>query len=376
MAEEAELRNVAAALYEAALQPEGWPSALSRFGDLIDGTWSVLGAFRRDGQAEFVIQDAAGDPAHFALFRDHYNQPQTNAAVPALLAADPGAILLREWAISDAEWVCSDLYREIYRPAGVYHGLGALVLGSATHLAIVGINRPGPHHPYTDRDLDLLRQGLPHLRSALSVFLKLTECETHKRAHEAIWDTLACGVVLLDDTGKISWTSQAATATLACADGLAVRNGSLAAANPSENHALQSLIRQTIAASRGRCLASGSSLSVSRHAPVRPLALLIAPIHSDQVFIHHTAAVVFVSDPERKTEPAPELLRRLYGLTSREAALAALLMRGTDLREAAEQLEVSVHTARTYLRFIFRKTETCRQSELVALLLRGPLGLR
>ncbi|MGA7908812.1 MAG: helix-turn-helix transcriptional regulator [Candidatus Sulfotelmatobacter sp.] len=58
-------------------------------------------------------------------------------------------------------------------------------------------------------------------------------------------------------------------------------------------------------------------------------------------------------------------LSSLYGLTRGEAALAALLMRGKSIDEAAAQLFISNHTARTHLKRIFMKTDTHRQTELV-----------
>jgi DNA-binding CsgD family transcriptional regulator len=171
------------------------------------------------------------------------------------------------------------------------------------------------------------------------------------------------------------WTNKEATAILARADGLAIQNKCLRAANPSENANLQLLIQATAAASEGRTARSGGPLKVSRPSLARSFAVLVAPIRMERIFARQPAAVVFVTDPERQTETPPEFLKRLYGLTTREAALAALLLQGIDLKEAAAQLGTSMNTARTHLRLIFEKTDTHRQSELIHLLLRGPAGL-
>ena len=376
MAKKAELLDVASALYEAALEPEAWPTALSRLGGLMNAHWSLLGVYRRDGCPEFTVQDAAGDAEHFALFNDRYAQPESNPSLPLLLAADPGAIVIREEVHTDDAWRCTPLYRDIYRPRDLYHGLGAAVLDSAPHVAFLGVNRIKRASPYSESDLDLLREALPHVRRSLQVFLRLAAGNARRRAHEQAWDMLACGVILLDAAGKILWTNRSAAAVLARADGLATRRGALAAANAKENVALQLLVHETIATQQGHCLRPGASLRVSRPSQARPLALSISPIHVEQSFVRRPAAIVFVTDPDRVPEAAPAMLRRLYRLTAREAALAAELVRGSDLHAAAERLGVSVHTARTLLRFVFRKTETHRQSELVALVLRSPAGLR
>jgi DNA-binding CsgD family transcriptional regulator len=376
MAKEVELLDTAAALYEATLEPEAWGDALSRVGGLINADWSLLGVYRHDGCPEFLAQDAAGDAEHFALFNDHYAQPDTNPSIPLLLAADLGAIIVREQVYTDEVWRRTPLYEGIYRPRDLYHGLGAVVLDEAPHVAFLGVNRVKRSSPFTAPDLDLLRAVLPHMRRALQVFLRLAAGNSQQRGHEQVWDMLACGVILLDAAGKISWMNRSAATVLVRADGLTMRKGALTATNARENTALQLLVRQTVATQQGLCLRPGGSLRVSRPSQRRPLALSLSPIHVEQSFAPRPAAVAFVTDPDRDPELVPEKLRRLYGLTVREAAVVAELVRGRDLHEAAERLDMSVHTARTLLRFVFRKTDTHRQSELVGLVLRGPEGLR
>jgi len=376
MAKEAELLDMAAALYEAALEPDAWADALAHVGGLMNADWSLLGVYRRDGCPEFLAQDAAGDAEHFALFNDHYAQPETNPSIPLLLAADLGAIVIREQVHTDEAWRRTPLYRDIYRPRDLYHGLGAVVLDNAPHVAFLGVNRVKPSRPFSASDFDLLRAALPHVRRALQVFLRLTVGDSQRRAHEQAWDMLACGVILLDAAGRILWMNRSAAAVLARADGLATRKGALTATNARENAALQLLVRETVATQQGQCLRPGGSLRVSRASRRRPLALSLSPIHVEPSFAPRPAAIAFVTDPDREPEPAPEKLRRLYGLTAREAAIVGELVRGRDLHEAAERLDMSVHTARTLLRFAFRKTDTHRQSELVGLVLRSPEGLR
>ena len=64
-----------------------------------------------------------------------------------------------------------------------------------------------------------------------------------------------------------------------------------------------------------------------------------------------------------------DLLRCHFGLTPAEARLALHLVAGETLRSAAVKLSISYETARTCLKHIFRKTETCRQAELVIVII-------
>ena len=63
-----------------------------------------------------------------------------------------------------------------------------------------------------------------------------------------------------------------------------------------------------------------------------------------------------------------DLLRCRFGLTPAEARLALQLVAGEALRSAAVKLGISYETARTELKNIFNKTGTCRQAELVIVL--------
>jgi DNA-binding CsgD family transcriptional regulator len=90
---------------------------------------------------------------------------------------------------------------------------------------------------------------------------------------------------------------------------------------------------------------------------------------------HSPAAAIFITDPEQLVEPSREVLRRLYGVTPAEHRLAALLVQGQSLRQAAEIRQVTIATARSQLKSIFRKTNVCSQNQLVRFLLLLPRQL-
>jgi DNA-binding CsgD family transcriptional regulator len=64
-----------------------------------------------------------------------------------------------------------------------------------------------------------------------------------------------------------------------------------------------------------------------------------------------------------------DLLRCHFGLTPAEARLALHLVAGETLRSAEAKLSITYETARTHLKNIFGKTGTCRQAELLVVIL-------
>jgi DNA-binding CsgD family transcriptional regulator len=70
-----------------------------------------------------------------------------------------------------------------------------------------------------------------------------------------------------------------------------------------------------------------------------------------------------------KPGPPAAILARTFHLTPAEAKLASVIARGASPKIAARELKISRETARNQLKSVFAKTDTHRQSELVALIL-------
>ena len=85
----------------------------------------------------------------------------------------------------------------------------------------------------------------------------------------------------------------------------------------------------------------------------------------DPAWTSATRAIIYVRVAGREIPPTPQRIRKLFGLSRREAALAILITQGLTLAQASEHLGVSNQTARTYLRQIFQKTGVTRQAELI-----------
>jgi DNA-binding CsgD family transcriptional regulator len=85
-----------------------------------------------------------------------------------------------------------------------------------------------------------------------------------------------------------------------------------------------------------------------------------------------SAVAVFLADNAAQPAARTELLKSLFELTPAEARLAEQLASGPSLSDAADNLGITIGTARTQLKSVFLKTDTSRQAELVRLLLLLP----
>ncbi len=83
-------------------------------------------------------------------------------------------------------------------------------------------------------------------------------------------------------------------------------------------------------------------------------------------------AQVLFSIPSGAPRLSEAALQTAYGLTPAEARLAAGLCSGRTLAEHAEQVGVSLNTAKFHLRSVFQKTGQARQADLQRVLLTNP----
>jgi DNA-binding CsgD family transcriptional regulator len=372
-----ELLALVAAIYDAALAPQEWPAVLSRLAELMGATCSLISVLPLDGSRGKSMCSTEVDPDIFARFCRDYTQPDTNPSIPHLMAVPQRTIVFREEHFSDAAWERTELYQDIYRALNVHHSLGVILHRSKHHVAPCGVLRRKGAEPFGSQQRALLTHAVPHLERAVEVFLRLHDLQTHKAGNETLWNRLPNGVLFLDAAGRILWTNAAAETILAKGDGLSARGGFLSAAEAAANATLHRLIGEAARTGNGSGFHSGGVLALSRPSALRPLELLVAPFrihHAEHLMLGGRPCVsLFVTDPERKPRPSPELLAQLYGLTTRESALVALLLEGLDLGAAAQRLDVQMNTVRTHLRQVFEKTNTHRQAELVGVLFRSVL---
>jgi DNA-binding CsgD family transcriptional regulator len=157
-------------------------------------------------------------------------------------------------------------------------------------------------------------------------------------------DRSPAAVVLLDEHRRIVYANQRAAVLHARGDGISLSGGGVALTHKHDDSRLQDLIARALNAK-----GAGSAMRVLRLAGKRPYGI--------------------VTDPDTKRALPPDRLQEVFGLTEAEGRLASLLAAGDDLKSAAQTLGITYGTARARLAEIFQKTDTCRQGELINLLL-------
>lgn len=223
-----------------------------------------------------------------------------------------------------------------------------------------------------------LARALKSHDDQLSAARLAREMERHGWLSELV-DRLPQGVIIVDRHCRVLMTNRRAQRLLDARDGVAVGEaGHLQVADSGDDDLLQQIVTGAAPLSESSAQPTGGAMHLGRGTGRSSLSLLMLPLDLSAAggLSRRPVVAVLVSDPDRRLEPTDRMLGRLYGLTPAEARLAAVMMQGKSLEQAAEELGITRSTARDRLKAVFSKTNTRRQGELISLLLSGPALLR
>jgi DNA-binding CsgD family transcriptional regulator len=232
---------------------------------------------------------------------------------------------------------------------------------------VSGVMRSRRNGPFGAQDVRVAAALMPHLQRAIRLDRKLRGLEAERGALGAALERASCAVVLLDAGRQVVPMSRVAEDMIAAGDGLTLGADGLHAARASAEGRFQELLSSAIEPAFAG--PADGLMALPRNSGRRPIAAFAAPmpLRDDSWWTDGAAAILFLSDPEISPESAARTLARLYGLTPMEARVAGLLAEGRGLRETAEALGVSRHTAQAHLKAIFAKTGLHNQVQLARL---------
>lgn len=210
---------------------------------------------------------------------------------------------------------------------------------------------------------------MPHLRRAVALAQSLPRRDGERLSAELLtsWQE---ALLVVDETGRLVHANPPGERLLRRGDGLRVRQGVLATSDARDEPRLQAGLRAACCLRAPR----GTQLAIRRNDEAHGYAVMIVPAgrREPSLFPSAERALVVVRDLARPRPPAASALRAVFGFSRSQAAVAALLASGRDVKEIAQELGISSHTVRRHLSDIMERTETGRQAALVRLLLQVP----
>ena len=369
----APLDHLIGAIYEGAMESPPWQAALQLMRDSLQAAHVTL-----------MLRPPSSENAGVMINTGTVTKQGIESYETHFFSMDP-FVRLAEGEVVTAEeligkqWLQSTVYQEYLRPLGVRHLLGADIYTKEGIECRLRVTRSHEAQPFSSEDKALIRFLLPHLKRSIQLHARLDFLECERQLFAGTVNRMLLGIISFSQNGAILETNQEARRILAEKDGIWLSGNNLSVEVTQEGRELQRMVRQALSgtvADKGPGVVE--AMSVTRPSGRAKLGVLVRqiPLGTWSESRQRPAVAVFLRDPESSAaQPSHELVRRLFGLTRMEAALALLLAEGLTLDEAAEKMDVRRNTARTHLRSIFCKTGVTRQTMLVRLLLNSVITL-
>jgi DNA-binding CsgD family transcriptional regulator len=369
-------------IYASAEDSGLWGDALAETAGLFDACAVAFSAEALPSGAALAGAAHGLDPSFMRDYERYYSR--VNVLVDLARVQLPRrSIVLTQDLVSDTELLRFEYYQDFLQRQNIFYGAGGLVAVDSTAVGLIHVMRTRRTGPFGQEDSNRLEFLLPHLRRAI----RLHGLANALLQAEQSLNRSAMGVILIRG-GQIEFASAAARHTLDRRDGLAVRDGRLAAATRGEQAQLDRLLasaaRRAVAASDPRAQLADpvadpedGVMAVARPSGGRPYSLRIASFRPPGASpLRRPGIIVFITGADEIAPPSYPVLRSLYGLTSTEAKVATRLMQGYDLKRICDDFSIRKTTARAHLRSVFGKVGVRRQSELVAVLSQASGGVR
>ena len=370
MSTDGKILTVVEALYDAAADETLWPKAMGEIVEITDShaaTFCVIDGSERPRMPVFMTFNFE------QRFIDEYLQGMVihDPTVQFIIANPDRKIVHDSEFITEREKDKLAYYDWHASFSDTRHRLAGMVNPAPNVQSGVTLHRTRKVGDFEDGHIERFKFLYRHLDRAVRIGFQLGTLGTMQRTSYELLDANPLAIFVLDDKGYVLFANRAGQTLAAADEGVSLTPQGLSLIMSEDDSKLQGLIARASTARGPDRIASGGAMRALRKSGKRPYSITVSPLSrtSLNVTTMQPSVCVIVADADQDVALPEHVLHALYGMTRAEARLAARLVSGEDLQEAAGNLGIGYPTARTQLSAIFRKTDTRRQGELIKVLL-------
>jgi len=216
---------------------------------------------------------------------------------------------------------------------------------------------------FSSEDVQLLSRLAPHLTVAAKNHWTAHTLRLLSRTRQQALDTVTSAVFAIDDRGHVLLSNRLGEEMLRQSTWVRIANGELSPVpsvlNPERVAGALRRLRQGVGAS---LMITDRLTGTEAHVQMSPVPAAVELGN----LLASRSSLVWITPVLPRRDVGYDIAQ-LFELTPAERRIVDHLVGGGDLREAAAQLCISIHTARTQLKSIFRKTGRRSQNELLLL---------
>jgi DNA-binding CsgD family transcriptional regulator/PAS domain-containing protein len=358
----ARLEGACAHLGEAVIDPAMWPEILGQISAAVGATGAAL--LQGDVRTPDIPRSAGVGEVFDAYFAHgwHALDLRADRGVPLVLKGEK--VLTDQDIVTPEEMRRFAYYNELLAPHR-FQWFAAVCFWAGPALWAISIQRTAHEGPFEASD----KRVLAHLSQPLTEIASLATAVARISLSSAAnaLNAVRQPAIAVDRLGFVLDANPAAEFLFD--ENIRISNRRLVVGDAESKVGLEKLmdrLRNTPDTSTLPC-----EPIVIRRREKTPIILRTLPVHAAaRTPFLGARAILTLTAVEPRPGPKATLLARAFGLTPAEARLASVVAEGLNPERAAEELGISKATARNQLKAIFAKTDTHRQSELVARFLR------
>ncbi len=359
-------------IYDAAIEPAGWERVMTMLKEGFSSGAEALYFLDYERRAVRPVHVRGVEDRYLRTFDECFyaaDNPFTRAPAlhrPGLVRTDQDILSY----LGDSKLLRkSQYYNEWLQPQDFGHTIGTTLLAERGIILNFTLLRSAHIGAFDPGEIQVFTRLCRHLQRAFRIAMRLETLDANRSMALDTLDHLRFGVAFVALGGELLHCNSVAEALIRTGDGLTVRNGRIAAVDPSAQRNLGAMLRRLV--HDGGSCGRAASLTVRRRG-ARPLTVSAVRVPSRVPgFVPAKPAILLmIAEPDAVAPSEFDRIGRSYRFTPAESRLAQALLAGGGLRRAAEESGMTYETARWYLKILFQKTGTSRQAELVARLLR------
>jgi len=248
------------------------------------------------------------------------------------------------------------------------HLLAGLVSADGDNRCAILLFREPQNSEFNPLEEQTLQNLMRYFQRAEKLNRQFRQTFLEHRTAFTVLESSPQGIFFLGQKGQVTYQNVEARMLFSIKDGLRLRNGSVHIDDSEVRKELDTYVNQ-MRSSTATDSEANLACAIPRKSNSAPYQLIISklPFEAQRAALNEdeSLAMAVISDPEDMGELKVELLRTFFGLSAAEARLARALYKFHVLSDAAAALGISIHTARSELKKIFKKLEVKSQPALL-----------
>ena len=352
-------------IYDAALDHSLWNNTLAQIATFVGGPAASLFSKDASNKSGMSVYDTGIDP--------HYRQMyfETHIKLDPLSTGHFFAEVEEPVATADLvsyeEFLQSRFYLEWAKPQGLVDFVAAVLDKSMTNAAMFGVFRhelEGVVDQHVRRQMRLI---VPHIRRSVLIGRLIDLKTAEANTLSGIFDNLATGMCLVDETSRIVHANAAAHALLAEGNPIRSVGGRLEVIDPATNTELRGIFLNASLGdldigTKGIAVPLPGAQGIRYVAHILPLN---AGLRGKSANTYRAVAAIFIQRAGIEGLAPPEVIAKAFKLTPTELRILLAIVEVGGAPEVATALGIAESTVKTHLSRLYEKTGAKRQADLV-----------